>query len=259
MFKEKIDRFYLCRRTLWDMSVAQWRARYVGSYLGIWWTIIPPLVLAVSINFVFRLVSKIEMPGYTIFALAGILPWFFLVNSLEQATNSFLVNAPLLRQVVFPREFIPLSFVLANLINLVISLALFLPWVVFSNHRTLPLLLILPLVLVFNFIFVFGLALLLATVNVFIRDVAHFLTVVFMVWFWVTPVFYPLEMLSFPLRWICLLNPMTHYVNLYQKLLFYAATPSLQELAIALLTAILSFCVGYLYFSRKQLFLSKNI
>ncbi|MDD5027391.1 MAG: hypothetical protein PHV58_02715, partial [Candidatus Omnitrophica bacterium] len=82
MFKQKINRLFLCRRTLWDMSVAQWRARYAGSYLGIWWTIIPPLVLAASINFVFQLVFKIDMPGYTIFALSGILPWFFLVNSL---------------------------------------------------------------------------------------------------------------------------------------------------------------------------------
>jgi len=259
VFKEKINRLFLCRRTLWDMSVAQWRSRYAGSYLGIWWTIIPPLVLAASINFVFQLVFKIAMPGYTIFALSGILPWFFLVNSLEQATNSFIVSAPLLRQGIFPREFIPLAFVLANLINFIISLALFLPLIIFLNPKIGFLPLLLPLVVILHFVFVFGLALLLASVNVFIRDVAHFLTTVFMIWFWVTPVFYPLEMVAFPLRWVCLLNPMTHYIILYQKLLFYGTRPSPREIGIVFLISGFSLFLGYLYFARKQSILSKSI
>jgi len=259
VFKEEINKLFLCRRTLWDMSVAQWRSRYAGSYLGIWWTIIPPLLLAASINFVFELVFKIDMPGYTIFALSGILPWFFLVNSLEQATNSFIVSAPILRQGIFPREFIPLAFVLANLINFIISLAIFLPLIIFLNFKIAFLLFILPLVVILHFIFVFGLSLLLASVNVFIRDVSHFLTTVFMVWFWVTPVFYPLGMVSFPFRWVCLLNPMTHYIILYQKLLFYGTRPSLKEMFIVFLISVFSLLLGYLYFAKKQLFLSKNI
>lgn len=259
MSKEKISKFFLCRRTLWDMSVSQWKSRYAASYLGIWWTIIPPLILAVSINFVFKLVFKIEMPGYTIFALSGILPWFFLVNSLEQATNSFIVNVPLLRQGIFPQEFIPLAFVLANLINFIISLALFLPLIIFLNPRASPLLLLLPLVVSLHFIFVFGLSLLLASLNVFVRDVAHFLTTVLMIWFWVTPVFYPLDMVAFSFRWVCLLNPMTHYIVLYQKLLFYGTCPSLREMGIVLLISVFSLLLGYLYFSRKQPILSKSI
>ena len=259
VFKEKISKLFLCRRTLWDMSVAQWRSRYASSYLGIWWTIIPPLILALSINFVFKLVFKIDMPGYTIFALAGILPWFFLVNSLEQATNSFIASAPILRQGIFPREFIPLAYVLANLINFVISLALFLPLIIFLNFKIVFLLFLLPLVIILHFIFVFGLALFLASVNVFIRDVAHFLTTVFMIWFWVTPVFYPLGMVSSPFRWVCLLNPMTHYIILYQKLLFYGTRPTPKELLIVFLISVFSFSLGYLYFNKKQSILSKNI
>jgi len=241
------------------MSLKQLKSKYAGSQLGIWWAVFTPLLLAASINFVFTRVFNITIPNYSLFVLAGIIPWFFTTNALSEATNSFSVNKAVLKQGIFPREFIPLSSVMANFLNFLVGLVFLLPIFVVLNPRTVNLLPLLLLVIVVHFIFILSLGLLFAIVNIHFRDLSHFLTTAFMVWFWVTPVFYSLEMLNFPYRWICLVNPMTYFVILYQDILCNARIPNLNTFIIALTISIATSLFTYSLFIRSESSLLKKI
>jgi len=241
------------------MAAVQLKAKYAGSALGIWWAVVTPLLLAFCINFIFTAVFKAAIESYTLYLLAGILPWLFFNAALSEATNSFLVSSPIVKQGLFPREFVPIASVLSNFLNFLIGFIFLLPVFILCNHKVLgaapSLLFILPL----HFLFIAGLGLLFALTNVFLRDLGHLLSVGFMVWFWVTPVFYSLEMIPFPFRWICLLNPMTYYVEAYKQVLFNAKPPSVPSFFILLLLALGFVLAGYRLFLKKEAALLKKI
>jgi lipopolysaccharide transport system permease protein len=112
---KRLKKVYSYRHILWDMTLQQLKTKYAGSKLGIWWAVITPLLLAVSINFIFTTVFKINIPNYTFFILAGLIPWIFFTNALSEVANSFLANSPILNQAIFPRELVPFSTILSNL------------------------------------------------------------------------------------------------------------------------------------------------
>lgn len=203
------------------MAIKQFKAKYAGSKFGIWWTVITPLLLALSINFVFMAVFQINIPNYTLFVLAGIIPWFFFTNALTETTNSFLTSSSVLKQTILPLEFIPISSILANLFNFLIGLIFLLPLFIIMNFKVISFLPLLFIIIMFHLLFIIGLGFPFSYFNVLFRDLSHFLSIGFMIWFWLTPIFYSLEMLPHNLRWICLLNPMTYYTILYQNIEAY--------------------------------------
>lgn len=241
------------------MVFNQLKAKYAGSKLGIWWAVVTPLILAVSINFVFNVVFKINIPNYTLYVLAGITPWFFFTTALTEVTNSFIVNTSILKQSMLPREFIPASCILANLLNFLIGLLFLFPLFVILNFKVIQLLQFLLIAIMLHSLFTIGLGFLFSSINVFFRDLSHFLSTAFMVWFWVTPVFYSLEMVPFPFRWICIFNPASHFIILYQKILFQAKPPSFTEISTPCCISLAFFIIGYLVFLKKEPVLLKMI
>lgn len=254
-----IKKCFVYRRLLWDMVLRQFRSRYAGSALGIWWSVITPLVLALSINFVFSAAFKLNTPNYTFFALAGIIPWLFFVNALTEAANSFTLSSSILKQNIFPREFVPLSFILANFINFLIGLILLLPLFLILKLKIIVFLPFLVLTIIFHLFFTAGIGILFAVINAFYHDLSHFLSIAFMIWFWATPVFYSLDMLAFPYRWICLLNPMSYYIVLYHNFLVEAKWPSLQIILTAFVLSLVSFLSGCFIYNKNEPALLKRI
>jgi len=241
------------------MVVLQLKAKYAGARLGILWAVITPIVLAIAINFVFTIVFKVVVQNYTLFVLAGIIPWIFFSSSSMEATNSFINNSSILKQGIFPREIIPIASVISNLLNFFIGFIFLLPVFIIANIQIIGLLPYLVLVVVLQFIFILGLGLLFSCTNVFIRDLNYLLPFAFMIWFWITPIFYSLEMIDFPYRWICLINPMTYFVISYQSILFDAKVPSASTQLIAVLFSIVSLLTGYLFFLKKEALLLKRV
>lgn len=241
------------------MTLKQLKAKYAGSRLGIWWAVVTPLLLAASINFVFSSVFKVASPNYALFVLSGIIPWLFFTNAMAEAANSFIVNSSLLRQAVFPRELIPVSSIAANLFNFIIGLIFLLPLFILVNFKTILLLPALAAIIMLHLLFMIGLGTVFSLVNVFFRDLSHFLSIGFMVWFWITPVFYSSTMLPFPFRWICIFNPMTYYVVMYQKVLFEAKLPEAPLILSSVLISVACFFSGYLVFIKKEALLLKRI
>jgi len=245
--------------SLADLAKKQFKTKYSGSRLGLWWAVLTPLALAVSINFVFNIVYKINFENYTFFVLAGIIPWLFFVETVQENMVYFVNNAGVFKQSIYTREHNFISSTMANLINFVIGLFFLLPLFVILNPKLILLLPVLVLVVLLHYIFTLGLAFLFATAVVFIKDIKHFSGVLFMVWFWITPVFYSLDMIEYPFRWAALLNPMTFYIESYRDVLLGVKIPDLSQIFIMFGLSLAMFVIGFTFFIKKEAQLLKKI
>lgn len=259
MIREKIRNIYLHRGVLWDMAISQLKVKYSGSILGMWLAIINPLLLMLAISFVFTIIFKVEMKRFYLFTLSGIYPWMFFSSALSEAPFCILGQKNIMQQFNIPIELIPLSSVLANFFNFLIGWLVMYPLFIFFKPKIITLFPFLVIVLAASFLFIYGLALILSTINVFLRDIGQLLGTVMMFWFWVTPVFYSIDMVPAKFRWICGLNPMTPYVLYYRKILYQGAIPDLFTCTGIFILAILSVFIGFIIFSRLEPKLLKRI
>ena len=257
--KSRIIKAFQARTILKGMTVKKFRAKYSGAMFGVWWAVVTPLILAFSINIIFTHIFKVEIPNFTLFVLSGIIPWLFFSNTVMEMTGSFAADSAILKQGIFPREFIPVSCVLANFLSFLIGIIFLLPLFLIANFQIIKVLPFLILIFIFHSVFLIGLGMIFSALNAFHDDLMHFLSVGLMLWFWITPVFYSLEMLSFPYRWICLFNPLTYYVTLYRQVLYEGVMPSFNAIGIAFLISVLFFIGGYWFFIKREPELFKKI
>lgn len=232
--------------------------KYLGSKLGIWWAVILPLLLALSISLIFTKAFKISIPNYTLFVLSAILPWIFFSQSLAEATNSFLANRSMLKQGIFLREIIPVSSAFGNFLNFIIGLTAIAPLFILFNYKILAYFPFLILLLISFLLFIMGLAFALSTMNVFYRDVSCFLSLGLMVWFWITPVFYSLGMIPYPYRIVSLANPLTYFILNFRNFLYYGQI-NIHAFFISSLISIIFFVAGYSILLIKEEELSKRL
>jgi lipopolysaccharide transport system permease protein len=209
------------------------RVRYKGSALGLVWSVVYPLAMMGVYTLVFSVLWKTagNIPHYPLFVLAGLAVWGFFQASVQLGTGSLLGNAELIKKVWFPRELVPASVVLAQTIAAGVMFAILIPAcliVVPETARTVA--------LVFPFFaallcLALGLAWMLSVANVYFRDVEHLLGVLFLPWFFLTPVLYGLEQLpaANEHRWLIHLlrygNPVTPYVEGIRAVVLQATVP----------------------------------
>src|SRR4029077_20752131 len=197
------------------------RMRFKGSALGLFWSMLYPLAMIAVYTLVFSVLWRVtgDIPHYPLFVLSGLAVWGFFQAGIQLGTTSLVQNGELIKKVWFPRELVPAAAVLAQTVKIFVMLALLLPvdlHVAPSNAQTVVL--VIPMVAALICL-VLGLAWIFSVANVFYRDVEHLLAVIFLPWFFLTPVLYGLEQFSAASghRWLILLmrygNPVTPYVE----------------------------------------------
>lgn len=233
-----------------DLTLKNFKAKYIDSILGIIWPIITPLLMALVISFIFTQILKVSMENFSFFVLSGFLPWMFFSRSLSESTNSIIENKDLLKQYNFPREIIPLSVSLSNFLSFILGFIVILPIFIIYNNHILKFLWFLPIILGLFLLFASGFCLILSALNVFIRDVVHMVEIGLLFWFWMTPVFYSVEMVPKSYQIICYLNPLTFFVIIFKDLLFKAKLPELNIVIITILISFFIFITGHIIFSK---------
>lgn len=249
------------RELIRNLVVRDLKARYKNSVLGIAWSWLSPLLMMIvyTVFFTILLPNK-NIQHYPAFLLCGLLPWSFFVDSIIQATDSIVGNAHLIKKVYFPREVLPISTALSSLVNFLIALPIFFLLALISGASLSWWALLLPITLLIQLAFVLGLAFFLATLNVFYRDTRHLLGVAVQAWFFLTPVFYPINIvpqekyilgITFNAQlWLRRLNPMASIIASYRDLLYRGAPTGLDFLLRTAITALIVLVVGYLVFLR---------
>ena len=256
---KRLKNLYLYRHTLWDMSLKQVKAKYTASFLGIFWAVINPLLIMSAISFVFAVIFQIEIKNFSLFILAGLYPWLFFSSVLSESAGAILNQQTILRQFNLPREILPLSLSLAGFLNFLGGWLVVYPVFLFFNPHIIYLFPLLTLILALNFIFLCGLSLTLSVLNIFFRDLEHMLGTLLMFWFWVTPVFYSIEMVPEKFRWLTNLNPMSAYIVYYCDVLYRGVIPQEATFIRVFLWALVSILTGFLIFMKLEKKILKRI
>ncbi|MDX1630237.1 MAG: ABC transporter permease [Thermoanaerobaculia bacterium] len=237
------------------------KARYRGSFLGFFWSLVNPLLLLAVYTLVFDIVFQARWGGaepYSVFLVTGLFPWIWLSGSLLDATGSLLENSGLIRKAVFPAEVLPVVTVLAQLVHFVLALPIAGVALVGARLFDYPVggwsVFGLPLAMLVQLPFVAGLALALAALNVHFKDVQDLLQNLLTLGFFLTPILYPLSSIrQVPWAWaIVAANPATPYIQIYQDLLFAGVWPAVSLWLRALGTSLLAWGFGCWVFARLR-------
>lgn len=248
------------RELLYNLVVRDLKVRYKNSVLGVAWSLLNPLFMMLIFTVVFTVMQPSNIERFPIFVLCALLPWDFFRTSVTGATGSIVNNAHLIKKVYFPREVLPLSIVLSNLVNFLLALIVLFGMMALFHVRLTVWALYLPLLIVIQIAFSAGMALLFSTLNVFYRDTQHIMEVVMLGWFFVTPVFWdhtdlpetafflgvtwPVQRLTF------ILNPMASLISTYRDILYFGRGIDIYFLWRTVITAVAFLVLGYWVFMR---------
>ncbi|HEX6395309.1 MAG TPA: ABC transporter permease [Acidimicrobiales bacterium] len=212
-----------------ELVVRQIRLRYSGSVLGLGWSQLAALAQAGVLIFIFGRVVRLGIPNYAAFVLVGMVPWLWFVGAIGAAADSVVSGRDLIRRPGFPSAVLPLVAVGVALINFVLMLPITLVTVGLVTGRVPARAMLLPVVAIVQLVVMLGPAYLVATVNVFLRDTGHLVSILLGLLFYATPVFYAHVPSHYHL--IVTLNPMAHLVAAYRQVLLYGTMPSWGGLA----------------------------
>jgi len=221
------------RELLWTLFRREVRVRYKGSALGLVWSVIYPISMMLVYTLIFSVLWKTarNIPHYPLFVLSGLAVWGFFQASVQLGSGSLVGNAELIKKIWFPRELIPASTVLAQTISALVMFAILIPIALVVEPRVGRTLALAVPIFAALLCLTLGFALLLSVANVFFRDVEHLLGVIFLPWFFLTPVLYGLEQLpaASTHRWAIELlrygNPVTPYVEGMRSVVLFGVVP----------------------------------
>lgn len=255
----RLSELFSHRQLLFFLVTRDLQIRYKNSFLGYLWAILDPLFTIATFLFVFSFIFNIRIENYPLFLITGIIPWQFFQKSINDSTMSFVANRQLIQKIYFPRQLIPIYVNLSNFLHIFIGFAIFLIMLLFSKVSINKDIIFIPFVIFFQLIFNVGLSLILATFNVFFRDIAYITRFVLNLWFYATPIFYSIEMVPERIYNFYLLNPMVTFVSTYRYLLFTSEGPPIWAIAMTGIVSICLLVVSFWIFSSFEGKLLKRV
>jgi ABC-type polysaccharide/polyol phosphate export permease len=256
--KHFIGNLIASRTLLYQMVRRDFRQRFVGSAAGWLWGLIHPLVLLASWTFVFQICMGQEMPAgevtdnYSVFLFCGFLPWLLFQETVMRSSSSLVEQANLITKTVFPSEILAISVFLSALISHLMALAMALAAVALWAGGISPMAWLLPIYMLLIGMFAVGIGWVVSSLQVYLRDTAHLLTVVMTLWFWITPIFISEQQVPEEFRFLIRWNPLTYVVRAYRERLLSYRMPSLEELAILVAYSAAAFLIGGLFFRHLK-------
>jgi len=248
------------RELILNLALRELKARYKNTVLGFFWSLLNPLAMMLVFTAVFTVFMRSEVENFPIYALCGLLPWNFFSAAVMGSVSAIVNNSNLVTKVYFPREVLPIATVLANLVNFLLTLVVLFAALLLVQAPFNPWLLLLPVVILIQTAFILGLAFILSTLNVFYRDTLMVMDVAMLAWFFLTPIFYPLEELPkrYPIgnieldlhRTMYILNPMASIINTYRDLLYRGYRTDFDFFIRTATTAFLVLVFGYWFFCK---------
>lgn len=246
------------RDLLYTLSVHRVKVRYKQSLLGISWAILQPLTLMLIYTVIFSLIARMPSDGapYAVFAYAALLPWTCYSTALTSATSSLVSHSSLVTKVYFPREILPLTYVIAAFFDLLIASVVLVGLLIYYRVAlTFNVIYAVPIVIVLM-IFASSMAFFFSATQVRFRDVGVAIPLLLQLWMYATPVVYPLSSvlknLPGPLATIYQLNPMVGIVESFRRVVIQGTSPEWHLLGIATLISLILLPVSYIYFKRVE-------
>jgi lipopolysaccharide transport system permease protein len=233
-------------------------SRYKGSIMGLAWAFITPAVMIVIYTLIFQGIFNARFGAqegylsYGIHLFCGLLPWMAFSDGVQRSTTSLIENVNLVKRVVFPIEALPVNLALSALVNQLIGTVILIVAALIVEQTVRPTVLLLPLLIAPQLLATIGLGWLMASLGVFIRDLPQFNQLALSVWLFLTPIYYPENMIPEGFRWFVNLNPMAPLIRSYRRILLEGRLPDWRGLMITLVFALVCFIFGYWWFERTK-------
>lgn len=253
------------RQLLLRLAFKDQLVRYRSPFLGFLWALLLPFFTMLIYGLVFSVIMKMRIEDYPFlpYLITAVFPWSYFQSSVFAATTSTTESADLIKKVMFPKEMIPISVVMANLLTFLLNLGVMLIFLLCFKIRFTCLIFLLPLVVLLHTILAIGVSLMTSSLQVRYRDLKYVVELVIITLFYLTPVFYPLSLVSNNLSQvffrIYLLNPFVGLVNLYRISLLKGYIQTLpaevnlfNTVGIPLICAIIFLFLGFWVFRRQE-------
>ena len=247
-----LKELYNYREMIYNLVKKDLRGRYKGSVLGFLWTFINPLLQLAVYTLVFSTIMRVNVDKFYMYLFIALIPWIFFTTSILGGTISIIQNKDLIKKIYFPRIIIPISTVLATFMNMIFSMAVVILALFISGIGISYYVLLLPVIMILEFFLVLGMVFLFSSLNVFFRDIEYILSIIMMIWCYMTPIVYTVEMIPEKYKTLFYLNPMTNIVIFYRDILFYKRMPSFGFMGGVFLYSLAMIIIGYFVFQKLQ-------
>ena len=249
------------RELLTHLTLRELRSKYKRSFLGWAWSLLNPLATMAVYTIVFRLFFRAQpdrgvngLDVYSLFLMCALLPWTFFSISVMGSIGSLVGNASLIQKTYFERKLLPAANVLANLVSHAIEMAMLTVVLLgFGDWQAVAFLPMTAVLMVVMAVFAFGMGLAVSALNVYFRDVEHFMAIFLLIWIYLTPVIYPLN-LGGVQKYLTILkiNPMTEMTECFRAVLYYGRFPTLTQFGYFAGASLVMLAIGWTVFSRLQ-------
>lgn len=258
VFLNFLRSFYQHSYMIRSMVVRDIRARYIGSFLGFFWTIIHPITQIIIYYFIFSVILRIRLgpeyggTNFAVWLIAGILPWLFFAEVVTRSPTAVLEQSSIITKTVFPSELLPVTSLITAIINHLIGMVFFIGFLLVSGYGiSLNILLIIPIFFAIG-IFALGIAWALSALNVFLRDIGQIVGVLVSIWFFITPIIYPLNAIPENYQKVYGLNPMLHMIEAYRSALLGKTNLNIESLPYIMIPVLVAFILGGLIFKKLK-------
>lgn len=228
------------------------KKKYKGSYLGILWSLLNPLLQMATLTIIFSTLFKERIGNFPLFLISGKVIFDFYASGTNSALRSIYGSAPLLTKVYIPKYIMTLSRVTSDFIIFSISLIDLLLVMVFTRAEFTINLIYVPLYLVLLLIFISGVSLIIATIATFFRDIEHFYSVFLTLIMHVSAIFFPPDIIPLKYQFLLKINLLYYYINGFRQIVYNATSPDFYNLLLCTVISIVSFVIGLIVFEKNQ-------
>ncbi len=241
------------RDMVFELTHRELRGKYKGSVLGFLWTYINPLMQILVYAFVFSQIFRSGIEKFHLYLIVGMFPFNFFTGGVIQGLGSIRYQGDLVKKVYFPRQILPIVSLTVNFVNMLISFLIIYSILLVSGWGIdLKLQAWLLPVMVIEYFFALVLALMLSAVEVYFRDIEHIVTVLMMIWMYVTPMFYSIEIIPEKFLPVFYCNPMLYFIGMYQQILYYKVAPDMVYMARGAGFAVAVMAIGSVIFKMLE-------
>lgn len=253
-FIDKLNRFFAFDELLKQLVIRDIKLKYRRSYLGYLWSVLNPLIMMIVLVTIFsNLFSRFDIPNYPLYIISGQIIFSLMTEATNMSVGAIISNAHLIKKTYVPKYIFTFSKAGSSLVNTLFSLGALLLVMMITGSGFSWYLLLIPIVLLQVFIFSLGLSMFLSAFSVFFRDVQYLWGVFVSMWFYLTPIFYPISII--PEEYQILyksVNPMYWYLEQFRDIVVYARLPDPYSVFMGLALAVLVLIIGTWYFNKKQ-------
>lgn len=247
-----IHNFLAYRELLKELVNRDIKIKYRGSVLGILWSVLNPLGMMIIMSIVFSHVFRGNIENFPVYLMCGQIIFNFYNEASTVAMGSILGNAALIRKVYVPKYLFPMSKVCSCFVNLLTSFIALLLVIVFTGTKLTWFALLIVIPIFYIFLFSLGMGLLLSALVVEFRDLIHLYGVLLTAWMYLTPIFYPVDILPVWVRTIVELNPLTNIIMILRELIMYGTLPGMMLHVKCIISCLIVLVVGVVVFHKQQ-------